>query len=233
MLGVPALIVMPADAPRAKIAGTRSYGAEVHLYDREREDRDAIAAHHAAARRAAFVPPFDDFDIIAGQGTAGLEIMQDLARLGLRASQVLVPCSGGGLTGGIAIAVKAHDSAARVVAVEPAGFDDMARSLATGTPQRNERMSGTICDALMMVTPGKLNFAIARELVSEGVAVTDDEVRAAMRYAFDTLKLVVEPGGAVGLAAVLTGRVKTEGLVTVVVLSGGNADRETMMQLMA
>ncbi|MEZ5773888.1 MAG: threonine/serine dehydratase [Hyphomicrobiaceae bacterium] len=224
LTGRAAVIVMPADAPAIKIARTRAMGAEVVLYDRDREDRDAIAGRIAAERAAAFVPPFDHFDIIAGQGTAGLELAEDARAAGLGLDAVIVPCSGGGLAAGIAIAV--HDSfpAAEIFTAEPAGFDDLARSLEKGELVRNERTSGSICDALLSPVTGRLNFPILKAHLKGSLAVDDREVADAMRFAFDELKLVVEPGGATGLAALLSGRLEAAGRTVAVVLSGGNVD---------
>jgi len=165
LLGMPAVIVMPSDAPRAKRERTAALGAEVVLYDRTKEDREAIARALVAKRNAVLVPPYDDPEIIAGQGTAGREIVEDLGRLGLAPDLVAVSASGGGLTAGVALAVKARFPAAHVVTAEPAGFDDHARSFKSGKRERNAALSGTICDALMSQTPGVLTFAINRALV--------------------------------------------------------------------
>lgn len=226
LCGLRAAIVMPADAPRIKVEGTRALGAEVVRYDRDTEDRQAIADRLADERGAALVLPFDDPLIIAGQGTAGLELMQQAEAIGAPPDLVLVPCSGGGLVTGIALAVKHARPDAEVYAVEPAGFDDFGRSLAAGSRQRNSRTSGSICDALLSTEPGVLTFALARERLAGGLAVSDAEVRAAMRYAFGVLKLVVEPGGAVALAALLSGKIEARGRTVAVVLSGGNVDPE-------
>ena len=224
LCGFKAAIVMPSDAPRIKIERTKALGAEVILYDREREDRQAIAERIGRERRAALVLPFDDPDIIAGQGTAGLEIMEDLGRQEARADAVLVPCSGGGLVSGIAIAVTAAVPEAKVISVEPEGFDDFARSLASGKRERNARMGGSICDALLTAEPGEIPLIIARKTMAPGLVVSEAEVRGAVRFAFEELKLVVEPGGAVALAALLSGRHQAAGKTTVIVLSGGNVD---------
>jgi threonine dehydratase len=232
LFGIPATIVMPADAPRAKIARTRGHGAEVVTYDREREDREAIGARIAAERGATVVPPFDDADIIAGQGTVGLEIAEDCVELGLAPDVVVVPASGGGLLAGTALAINQQFPKARLMSAEPAGFDDHARSFASGRREVNERLSGSICDALLMASPGAVTFEITRRLVGSGLAVSDGEVEAAMRFAFDELKLVVEPGGAVALAAVLAGRV-TNARTIVVVMSGGNVDRALYAGILA
>ncbi|MFZ3353240.1 MAG: threonine/serine dehydratase [Xanthobacteraceae bacterium] len=233
ILGMPCVIVMPSDAPRAKRERTIALGAEVVLYDRLHEDREAIAEAIAAKRGAALVPPYDDALIIAGQGTAGREIVEDLAALSLEPDIVVVTASGGGLTAGIALAVKARVPAATVYTAEPAGFDDHARSFRSGQREQNAALTGTICDALMARTPGKLTFAINRSLVGAGVAASDDEVAAAVAFAFAELKLVVEPGGAVALAALMTGKIDVRDKVAVAVLSGGNVDPELFSRLVA
>ena len=229
--GMRATIVMPADAPLAKRQRTQALGAEVVLYDRDREDRAAIAHKIADERGATLVPPFDDPLIIAGQGTIGREIVEDLSTLGLKPDLVLVGCSGGGLIAGTALGVKARVPDAVFYAVEPAGFDDTLRSFASGNRERNARMSGSICDALLTDRPGEITFPINRALVGQGLTVTDDEVARAVRYAFEELKLVVEPGGAVGLAAMLAGKVELAGKIVAGVLSGGNVDAEMFGKL--
>ena len=229
--GMRATIVMPADAPLAKRQRTQALGAEVVLYDRDREDRAAIAHKIADERGATLVPPFDDPLIIAGQGTIGREIVEDLSTLGLKPDLVLVGCSGGGLIAGTALGVKARVPDAVFYAVEPAGFDDTLRSFASGNRERNARMSGSICDALLTDRPGEITFPINRALVGQGLTVTDDEVARAVRYAFEELKLVVEPGGAVGLAAMLAGKVELAGKIVAGVLSGGNVDAKMFGKL--
>jgi threonine dehydratase len=224
LLGMPAVIVMPADAPAIKIANTRAYGADVVTYDRFTEDREAIGRSIAAERGATVVPPFDDPGVMAGQGTAGLELATDAAALGLVLDDVLVPASGGGLVAGIATAVRAHMPGARVWSVEPEGFDDLARSLAEGRRVANAPGARSICDALLVERPGELTFAVNRWLLAGGFAVGEPEVLAAMALAADRLKLVVEPGGAVALAALLAGRIPARGRTVAVVLSGGNVD---------
>src|SRR5262245_7785091 len=233
LLQMPAVIVMPSDAPRPKRERTAALGAEVVLYDRLREDREAIARDLAAKRHAVLVPPYDDPFIIAGQGTAGREIVEDLAGLGLAPDVVAVNASGGGLTAGIALAVKARHPQAHVYTAEPEGFDDHARSFASGRREANAALSGTICDALMARTPGEITFAINRTLVDRGVAASEREVAAAVAFAFRELKLVVEPGGAVALAALMAGKMDTKGKVAVAVLSGGNVDPELFYKLVA
>lgn len=224
LAGVPAVIVMPSDAPRLKQERTKGHGAEIVLYDRATEDRDAIARRIASERGAVVVPPFDDFHVIAGQGTVGLEIAEDLNALSLLPDIVTMPASGGGLAAGISLAVKARYPRARIITAEPELFDDHARSFRSGKREKNERITGSICDALLMADPGRLTFEITRPLSGEGVAASDEDVLAAMAFAFRELKLVVEPGGAVGLAALLKGNIDARGKVAVVVLSGGNAD---------
>lgn len=233
LLSIPALIVMPADAPRPKRERTAALGAEIVLYDRDREDRAAIARKIAAERDATLVPPFDDPKIIAGQGTAGREIVEDLAELGLKPEVVVIGASGGGLCAGISLAIKARVPEAQIFTAEPEGFDDTMRSFKSGRRETNARMSGTICDALMTNTPGELTFEINRRLVGQGVTATDEEVARAVAFAFRELKLVVEPGGAIGLAALLAGKLDVKGKVAVTVLSGGNIDPDLFRRLIA
>jgi threonine dehydratase len=224
IMGFKSAIVMPADAPRLKIARTRAFGGEVVAYDRVKEDRDAIARDLCEKRAAAYVHPFDDLDVIAGQGTAGLEMMEQAETIGAVPDIVLVGASGGGLASGVSIAVKEKCPSAQIYSVEPAGFDDLARSLKQGERQKNAALSGTICDALMSNTPGELTFEVTRRNLVGGLAVTDEEAKAAVRYAFEELKLVVEPGGAVSLAAILAGKLSLKGKTVAAILSGGNID---------
>jgi threonine dehydratase len=230
--GLKSAIVMPSDAPRLKTERTRAFGAEVIPFDRVSQDRDAIALRLCAERGAAMVHPYDDPDVMAGQGTVGLELMEQAAALGLTPDVVLACCSGGGLVGGISLAVKAANAATSVYSVEPAGFDDMARSLASGRRERNDRLSGSICDALLAPTPGEITFAIAKANLAGGLVVTDEEARDAIRFAFHELKLVLEPGGAVALAAVLAGKLAARGRLIGVVLSGGNIDPATFAEIL-
>src|SRR3954469_10984823 len=233
LCGVPAVIVMPSDAPKAKRERTKALGAEVVLYDRDTQDRAAIARKITEERGAVLASPFDDPLIIAGQGTAGREICEDLASLGLKPDIAVVGCSGGGLIAGIALAMKARVPDLQMFAAEPEGFDDTLRSFASGKRERNARMSGTICDALMTETPGLVTWEINKRLVGQGVVASDTEVGRAVAYAFRELKLVVEPGGAIGLAAMLAGKVDIKGKVVVGVLSGGNVDAEMFSRLIA
>jgi threonine dehydratase len=233
LLGMPAVIVMPRDAPRPKRERTAALGGEVVLYDREREDREAIARAIADQRGAVLVPPYDDALIIAGQGTTGREIAEDLAAAGLAPDLVVVSASGGGLAAGIALALTARVPGVRLYTAEPQGFDDHARSFRSGRREANAAVTGTICDALMARTPGELTFAINRALVGEGVVANDDEVAAAVGFAFRELKLVVEPGGAIALAALMSGKLDVGGKIAVAVLSGGNVDPELFYRLVA
>ncbi len=224
LIGMRATIVMPSDAPAAKRRRTEALGAEIVPYDRDSEDRAAIAERIAAERGATLVPPYDDPLIIAGQGTIGQEIVEDLHALGLSPEIVLVGLSGGGLAAGTALGIKAGAAAAQIHGVEPEDFDDTLRSFKSGRRESNARMSGTICDALMSAAPGALTFPITQKLIGQGCTVSDGEVARAVRYAFEELKLVVEPGGAVGLAALLAGKVEIGGKIVVTILSGGNVD---------
>jgi len=233
LLGIPAAIVMPSDAPRVKVQNTLALGAEVITYDRLRESREAIAARLASMRGAVLVPSFDDPDIIAGQGTAGLEIAEQAAQFGMPLDDVIVCTSGGGLVAGIALAIRALSGRTRVWTAEPEGHDDHRRSLASGRRESNPPGTRSICDALLAPEPGVLTFEINRQLLAGGLAVSDAEVRAAMAFAGRTLKLVVEPGGAVALAAVLAGRIETRGRAVAVVLSGGNVDDELLREVLA
>lgn len=226
MLGIATTIVMPKDAPAIKIENTRRYGGKTVLYDRYSEDREAIARSIAAESESVIVPAFDHEHIIAGQGTVGLELMRQLQEQGVTPQQVLLSCSGGGLVAGSALAIKTLSPQTEVYPVEPENFDDTARSLISGERETNDPAARSICDALQTERPGKLTFAINKELLSPGIVVSDEEVKEAIRFAFRHLKLVVEPGGAVSLAAVLSGKIETKDRLTVIVLSGGNIDVE-------
>jgi threonine dehydratase len=231
LLGMRATIVMPRDAPAAKRRRTEMLGADIVPYDRDTEDRAAIGEKIARERGATLVPPYDDPLIIAGQGTIGAEIVEDSSALGLRPEIVLVGVSGGGLAAGTALGIKAEAPEAQIYAVEPEGFDDTLRSFKSGRRETNARMSGTICDALMSATPGEFTFPIAQALIGQGCTVSDAEVAYAVRYAFEELKLVVEPGGAVGLAALLADKLDVKGKVVATILSGGNVDAEMFARL--
>ena len=222
LFGMPALIVMPSDAPRPKIEGTRAFGAEIVEYDRLRDDREAIAARLCAERGAVLVKPFDDAGIIAGQGTVGLEIAAAARHLGIALDDVLVPCSGGGLVSGIALGLSG--SGVRVHSVEPENFDGMKRSLEAGKRVQAPGGKISIADALMAPIPGAVVFEVAKDLLAPGYAISDVELERAVVFAAEKLKLLVEPGGAAALAALLAGRVDARGRCIALVLSGGNAD---------
>ena len=222
--GVPSVIIMPSDAPKLKIANTRAFGADVVLYDRANEDRDEIGARLSAERGLTLIRPFDEPLVIAGQGTTGLEISEQAEEEGIREAEVLVPCGGGGLTSGIALALEASAPGFRVRPCEPQDFDDTARSLASGRIERNTSMSGSICDAIVTPQPGNITFPILKRLAGPGIVVTEEEVLRAMALAFVRLKIVVEPGGAVALAAALFHGDALDGDNIVAVTSGGNVD---------
>ena len=221
MHGVPVVIVMPSDAPGVKIANTRAYGAEVVLYDRATDDRDAMGDALAQARGLTLIKPYDDAQVIAGQGSVGLEIAEQAAKAGIDRADVITCCGGGGLTSGIALALEAKAPGLRVRPAEPTGFDDVARSLASGSVQRNALASGSICDAIVTPQPGALTFPILQRLCGAGLVVTDDEALQAMALAFAHLRIVLEPGGAVALAAALF-HATTETVICTA--SGGNVD---------
>ncbi len=225
--GIDAVMVMPDDAPRIKIDNTRAWGAEVVLYERASRVREEVAKQIADHRGATVVPPFDHPWTIAGQGTVGLEIAAQAAALGAELDAVLVPCSGGGLIAGCALALAERAPGTALYAVEPEGFDDTARSLAAGSRQEARPGARSFCDALLAPTPGELTFAINREHLAGGLAVSDHEVAQAMRLAFVYLKLVIEPGGATALAALASGKLDCRGKTVAVVASGGNVDAET------
>ncbi len=232
LLGIKTAIVMPEDAPKSKIERTRRLGAEVILYDRYTGDREAIAREVAAERGAEMVPSYDSEHIIAGQGTIGLEIVQQARDLDLLPDQVLIGCGGGGISAGSAVAIKALLPDSCVYTVEPEGFDDTARSLRDGVRRKNKESARSICDALQPNTPGELPFAIHQKLGTTGLVVSDAEVRVAIRFAFLHLKIVVEPGGAVSLAAILARKIDCKNKTTAVVLTGGNIDAEIFSEIL-
>jgi threonine dehydratase len=223
MHGIPAVIIMPADAPRMKIENTRAYGAEVVLYDRITENRDEIGAKLSRERNLTLIKPFDEPLVIAGQASVGLEVAEQVRELGIEKADVLVPVSGGGLLSGIALALEANAPGLVARSCEPEGFDDMARSLVSGQIERNASLSGSLCDAILSPQPGDITFPIIKRLCGSGLVVTEDEALKAMALAFSRLKIVVEPGGAVALAAALF-HGETLGNEVIAVCSGGNVD---------
>ncbi len=228
LVGAPAVIVMPADAPAAKLAATRAYGAEVVTFDRRTDDREAIAAALAQDRGCTLVRPYDDALVMAGQGTAALELIQEVQQL----DHLIVPVGGGGLIAGSATVARALLPPIRITGVEPEAADDTRRSMAAG-----ERVTiavpETIADGLAVTTPGELTFEVNRRLVDDVLAVSDEQIVDAMAFAFDRMKLVIEPSGAVGLAALLTGAVRVSGARAGVIVSGGNVGAERFAELIA
>jgi len=233
LLGIKTTIVMPEDAPKAKLSNTRRLGGEIITYDRYTEDREAIARRIAAEQGAAIVPSYDHPHIIAGQGTVGLEIAKQSQALGYPADQVLIPCGGGGLTSGCTVALKACLENVSVYTAEPEHYDDTARSLERGERVSVSQATPSICDALLAESPGQMTFDIMQRFDVRGLVVTEDEIRSAMRFAFRNLKLVIEPGGAAALAALLAGKLDTKDKTTAIVLSGGNVDVELFAEIQA
>ena len=233
ILGIHAAIVMPADAPATKVENTKAYGAEIVFYDRYTEDREEIGRALCKERGAVLVPSYDDLDIIAGQGTTGQEIAEDVRALGVTLDAALICCGGGGLIAGSATALKAANPDTDVFAVEPEGYDDHARSLVSGQVEAADTSQPSICDALLAPCPGKLTYPINSALLTGGLVVTEDEVQHAMRMAFRVLKLVVEPGGSVALAALLSGKLDPCHETVAIVLSGGNVDPEVFAKTLA
>ena len=231
--GIPATIVMPSNAPRAKLDNTRAYGAEVVEYDRDTEDRNAIAERLAEERGLTLIRPYDEPMVMAGQGTCGLEIAAQAAEAGVTEADVLVCCGGGGLTSGIALALGAEAPGLRVRPVEPEGFDDVKRSLETGAIQSNDRMSGSICDAIVTPAPGQLTFPVMQRLCGPGLAVSDDDALRAVAAAFTHLRIVAEPGGAVALAAALFHpEMRGSDRPVIVTVSGGNVDAALFAEIL-
>jgi threonine dehydratase len=224
--GIKATILMPSDAPRAKIEGAQRFGGTVRLYDRATEVRETIGAEIAAATGAVIIPPYDDPDIMAGQGTVALELAEQARERGLALDLLAVSCSGGGLAAGCAVAMRGASPQTRVHCVEPEGFDDTERSLASGRRESNMAGAASLCDALQVATPGELTFPVNRALLAGAAVVSDAEVRHAMRIAYDLLRLVVEPGGVAPLAAALAGKLDVAGKTVALVLSGGNVDHD-------
>lgn len=232
LLGMPALIVMPSDAPRVKVEATQGYGAEVRFYDRMTESREVIAAEVAAERGSTLVPAFDDEHVIAGQGTVGLELVRQAEALGEGLDLVACPVGGGGLAAGVSVAIKTLSPQTAIWGVEPEAYDDTRRSLAAGERVTLTPGVRSLCDALESPAPGKLTFPILQRAVAGMASVSDGEVAEAMRLAFSTLKLVVEPGGSVGLAALLAGRLPAAGRTVGLILSGGNVDADLFARVL-
>lgn len=233
MLGMRATIAMPSDAPAIKVEATRRWGAEIVAFDRHGVDRDALAETLAAERQATLIPPFDHPHVIAGQGTAALELLEDAAAAGFVPDAFAVCTGGGGLTAGCVLALEALAPRAEAYAVEPEGWDDTRRSLEAGRRVANEVPGGGLCDSLLSKQPGALTFPINHRHLAGGIVVTEAEVFRAMRFAFEHLKVVAEPGGAVALAAVLAGKVAARGGVIAVVISGGNVDPAVFARALA
>lgn len=230
ILGLPAVIVMPSDAPAVKVEATEGYGAEVVFYDRFTENREEIAERLANEKGAVVVPSYDDFHIMAGQGTAGLEAAEQLKEIGAEADLLACPASGGGFISGVALAFEALSPGTSLYAAEPAGYDDHARSLAAGHRVKITPPGPSLCDALLAPIPGELTFAINQRLLAGAVAASDEEALAAVAFAFRHLKLVLEPGGAVALAALLQGRLPLDGGTALIIASGGNVDPDVYVR---
>jgi threonine dehydratase len=231
--GVPAVIIMPSDAPRMKIDNTRAFGAEVVLYDRANEDRNAIGAKISSGRGLTLIKPYDEPQVIAGQGTCGLEIADQAREQGIKHADVIVCCGGGGFASGIALALEADAPGLRARPAEPEHFDDMARSLQSGVILPNDGRSGSLCDAIMTPQPGEITFPILSRLAGPGLVVNEDEALHAMALAFARLKLVAEPGGAVALAAALFHGDEIEGDDVIATISGGNVDADVFAMALA
>jgi threonine dehydratase len=231
--GVAAVIVMPSDAPKLKIANTRAFGAEVVLYDRFTEDRDAIGQRIAAERGLTLIKPYDEPLVIAGQGTLGLELGPQLAAHGMTSGDVLVCCGGGGLTSGVALALADVAPGLRARPVEPEGFDDVGRSLISGKIETNAPNARSICDAIVTPSPGKVTFPFLQKHCGPGLSVTDKDALRAVAQAFSRLKIVAEPGGAVALAAALFQPELVQGEAVAVVITGGNVDADVFTQALA
>ena len=228
--GAPAVIVMPSNAPSVKIENTKALGAEVILYDRATESREEIGKSLSEARGLTLIKPFDEPQVIAGQGTAGLEIAEDMNAMGVTAADVVVCCGGGGLTSGIALALEADAPGLRVRPAEPEDFDDVTRSLESGQIESNTRLDGSLCDAIVTERPGDITFPIMKKLCGPGIVVSEDECLRAMALAFDRLRVVIEPGGAAALAAALFHPSEFTGDAVVAVATGGNVDAKVFRQ---
>lgn len=230
MFGCASTIIMPADAPAMKVARTKAYGAKVIHFDRATEDREAVLARVEKETGSTIVDPYNNAMVIAGQGTVGLEIAEDIKALGLELDRITVCTGGGGLTAGIALSINANFPDAKVHCVEPVNFDDYKRSIESGQLERNAATAGSICDAIIAPSPGKIGFEVNKKLLHSGLVVTDDEALAAIKFAYEELKMVVEPGGAVALAGVLKHAKAWSGETVALVLSGGNIDPDLFVK---
>lgn len=230
LLGIHATIVMPEDAPALKLEATKGYGAKVVLYDRYNEDREEVAYRVAGDSGVTVVPPYNDPFIMAGQGTSALEVVEDLQTLGVTPDQALVCCGGGGLASGSFTVYKHFFPEMEAFAVEPEEFDDVKRSLESGTIKTVDFGARSICDALLTPSPGSLTFPILRDADAKGITISDNDARRAVAFAGNTLKVTAEPGGAAALAALLAEKVDTKDRVTVCIISGGNIDPHMMQQ---
>ena len=226
IFGIATQIIMPKDAPAIKVANTRAYGAQVLFYDRFKEDRSIIGKKLVKENGATLVHPYDDSMIVAGQGTVGLEVAQQARAMDANLNAFLAPCGGGGLISGCALAIESESPETEIYSAEPVGFEDTARSVAAGERLLGKRDGKSICDALLSPEPGKITYEINARLLKSGLTTSDQTVIEAMKVAFNYFKLVVEPGGAAALAAVLSEQYKAGGKTVVVVLSGGNVDPE-------
>ncbi|MCH8862977.1 MAG: threonine/serine dehydratase [Proteobacteria bacterium] len=234
MLGIDAVIVMPGDAPGIKLDNTRAHGAKIVIFDRQTEDREQVAAAIADEQGRILVPSYDDALIIAGQGTSALEVMEEVSDAEITLDAYVVPAGGGGLMAGSALAIREFSARTLIYSAEPENFDDHARSLAAGERLANAPDApDSLCDALMAPMPGALTFPINKRFVTGGLVVSEEEIRAAVRFALSELRLVVEPGGAVALAAVLAGKIETQDRVIGLVLSGGNMDVAQLCRIVA
>jgi len=233
IFGIAAKIIMPKDAPAIKVSNTQAYGAQVIFYDRFNDDRSAIGEKLVRETGATLVRPYDDPMIIAGQGTVGLEVARQARAMEANLDAFLAPCGGGGLISGCALAFHAESPETEIYSAEPVGFDGTARSVAAGERFIGEPHGNSICDALLSPEPGELTFSINARLLKAGLTISDDAVTKAMKAAFSYFKLVVEPGGAAALAAVLSGQYKADGKTVAVVLSGGNVDADVFRKALA
>lgn len=229
-LGIKATILMPQEAPKTKIDGVRANGATVRLYDKTKEVREEIGAQIAAETGAVIVPPYDDPYVMTGQSTLGAELAEQVMQAGASLDVALFSCSGGGLVAGAACGVHSIAPEASVYSVEPANYDGMARSLAAGVQTKAPADVPSICDALLVPKPGELTFPVCKQHLADGLSVGDAEIKEAIRFAYRELKLVVEPGGAAPLAALLAGKIDVAGKTVGIVLSGGNVDAEKFAQ---